>query len=35
MVPKGTHAPYMSDPAFFNRELLQFMALCAQEQTGR
>jgi abhydrolase domain-containing protein 14 len=35
IVPNGTHAPYMSDPASFNRELLQFMALCAQEQTGR
>jgi pimeloyl-ACP methyl ester carboxylesterase len=35
IVPNGTHAPYMSDPASFNRELLQFMALCAQEQAGR
>lgn len=33
IVPKATHAPYMSDPAFFNRELLQFMGICAQEQT--
>jgi pimeloyl-ACP methyl ester carboxylesterase len=33
IIPKATHAPYMSDPAYFNRELLQFMALCAQEHT--
>ena len=33
IVPNGSHAPYMSDPSFFNRELLQFMALCAQEHT--
>jgi pimeloyl-ACP methyl ester carboxylesterase len=35
IVPKGSHAPYMSDPQFFNRELLQFMAVCAQERAGR
>lgn len=33
IIPNATHAPYMSDPAFFNRELLQFMATCNQEQT--
>jgi abhydrolase domain-containing protein 14 len=31
IVPKATHASYMSDPLFFNRELLPFMAMCAQE----
>ncbi len=33
IIPNGTHAPYMSDPTFFNRELLQFMAMCAQTPT--
>lgn len=32
IVPNGSHAPYMSDPSFFNRELLQFMAMCARER---
>ncbi len=32
MVPNGSHASYMSDPSFFNRALIQFMAMCAQEQ---
>ncbi len=35
IVPKATHAPYMSDPAFFNRELLQFMDMCAREHTNQ
>ncbi|HLO32613.1 MAG TPA: alpha/beta hydrolase [Anaerolineales bacterium] len=34
IVPNGTHAPYMSDPSFFNRELVQFMARCAQEHSA-
>lgn len=32
MIPKGQHAAYKSDPALFNRELLQFMAVCKQER---
>lgn len=31
IVPNGSHAPYMSNPALFNHELLQFFATCAQE----
>jgi abhydrolase domain-containing protein 14 len=31
IIPDGTHAPYMSNPALFNQELLQFVGSCAQE----
>jgi pimeloyl-ACP methyl ester carboxylesterase len=33
VIPNATHAPYMGDPETFNRELLQFMAMCAQERS--
>ncbi len=33
IVPNGDHPSYKNNPAFFNRELLQFMALCDQEHT--
>ena len=32
IVPKGSHAPYMSNPSLFNRELLQFVAMCDQNR---
>jgi len=36
IIPNGSHAPYMSNPELFNRELIQFVDMCAQangEQT--
>ena len=36
VIPNGSHAPYMSNPELFNRELIQFVDMCAQangEQT--
>lgn len=32
VVPNGTHAPYMSDPEFFNHKLVHFVGMCAQEK---
>lgn len=31
VIPDGTHAPYMSNPALFNQELVRFVGMCAQE----
>jgi pimeloyl-ACP methyl ester carboxylesterase len=32
IIPNGSHAPYMSNPALFNHELIRFMEMCAQEK---
>jgi pimeloyl-ACP methyl ester carboxylesterase len=31
VIPGGTHAPYMSEPGMFNQKLLEFAAMCFQE----
>ncbi|HKY54659.1 MAG TPA: alpha/beta hydrolase [Anaerolineales bacterium] len=29
VIPNGSHAPYMSNPELFNRELIRFVEMCA------
>jgi abhydrolase domain-containing protein 14 len=30
MIPNGSHAPYMSNPALFNQELIRFVEMCVR-----
>ena len=32
VIPGGTHAPYMSNPELFNKELIRFAAMCFQRE---
>jgi abhydrolase domain-containing protein 14 len=34
VIPRGSHAPYMSDPGTFNAELVRFVAECAAKRQG-
>ena len=34
VIPKGSHAPYMSEPNMFNHALIQFVEMCAQHSGG-
>ena len=33
VILNGSHAPYMSNPALFNQELIRFVEMCAQENS--